>query len=62
MLTQKEIEVLRLKNQGLMQLEIAKKLKISKQAVSSFYNNALRKIREAEEIHQLKEELGIKLE
>jgi len=62
MLTEKEIEVLKLKKQGLMQLEIAKQLKISQPAVSSFYNNALKKIREAEEVHKLKEELGINLD
>jgi transcriptional regulator len=60
MLTEKEVEVLKLKKQGLTQLEIAKKLKISQPAVSSFYNNALKKIREAEEILKIKKELGVK--
>lgn len=57
MLTQKEIDVLKLKREGLTQLEIAKKLKISQPAVSSFYNNALKKIKDAEEILRLKKEL-----
>ena len=48
MLTQKEIDVLKLKARGLTQLEIAKKLNITQPAVSSFYNNARKKIREAE--------------
>ena len=60
MLTEKEIEVLKLKNAGLTQLEIAKKLDISQPAVSSFYNNALDKIKDAEEILKLKKEWGVK--
>ena len=60
MLTEKEKEVLILKKQGFTQLEIAKKLKISQPAVSSFYNNALWKIKDAEEIIKLKKEFGIK--
>lgn len=60
MLTEKEIEVLRLKKQGLNQLEIAKKLRISQPAVSNFYKNALTKIKQAEEIIKIKKELGVK--
>jgi transcriptional regulator len=60
MLTEKEIGVLKLKNAGLTQLEIAKKLKISQPAVSNFYNNALDKIKDAEEILKLKKEWGVK--
>jgi transcriptional regulator len=60
MLTQKEIDVLKLKEKGLTQLEIAKKLKISQPAVSSFYNNALKKIKESEEVLKIKKELGLK--
>ena len=59
MLTQKEIEVLKLKKKGFTQIEIAKKLKISQPAVSSFYNNALKKIKDAEEVLKIKKELGI---
>lgn len=57
MLTGKEIEVLRLRKKGLNQLEISKKLKITQPAVSKFYNNALKKIREAEEILEIKKEI-----
>jgi transcriptional regulator len=60
MLTDKEIEVLKLKGKGLTQSEIAEKLKISQPAVSSFYHNALRKIREAKEILEIKKEVNLK--
>ena len=60
MLTEKEIEVLKLKKQEFTQSEIAKKLNISQPAVSSFYNNALKKINDAEEVLRLKKELKIK--
>jgi transcriptional regulator len=60
MLTEKEVEVLTLKRKGMTQSEIAKKLKISQPAVSSFYNNALWKITDAEEVLKLKKELGVK--
>ncbi|MFA5992575.1 MAG: LuxR C-terminal-related transcriptional regulator [Candidatus Pacearchaeota archaeon] len=60
MLTEKEIQVLKLKKEGLSQVEIAKKLKISQPAVSNFYNNALSKIKDAEEVLKLKGELKIK--
>jgi len=62
MLTEKEIEVLKLKEKNLTQLEIAKKLKISQPAISSFYNNALKKIKDAEEVLRIKKELGVKNE
>lgn len=57
MLTEKEIEVVRLKESGLTQKEIARKLKISQPAVSNFYNNALWKMKDAEETIKLKKEL-----
>jgi len=60
MLTEKEKEVLKLKIAGKNQLEIARKIKISQPAVSNFYNNALKKIHEAEETLKLKKELGLK--
>lgn len=59
MLTEKEIDVLKLKIEGLTQMEISQKLKITQPAVSSFYNNALKKIREAEETIKIKQELGL---
>jgi transcriptional regulator len=60
MLTEKEKIVLQMKKEGFSQLEIAKKLKISQPAVSGFYNNALWKIKDAEDTVKLKKELGIK--
>jgi transcriptional regulator len=57
MLTEKEKEVLKLKEEGFTQLEIAKKLGISQPAVSGFYNNAIWKIKDAEEILEIKKEL-----
>jgi len=62
MLTQKEIKVLKLKEKSFTQIEISKKLKISQPAVSKFYNNALKKIRDAEEVLKIKKELGVKNE
>jgi transcriptional regulator len=58
MITRKEIEVLRLKKKGLTQLEISKKLKISQPAVSKFYNNALKKIKQAKEILEMEKEIN----
>ncbi len=60
MLTEKEIAVLKLKKRGLLQIEIAKQLKISQPAVSSFYNNALKKIKDAEEVLRIKKEVDKK--
>ena len=48
-LTEKEIKVLELKKKGLLQKDIAKKLKISPAAVSDFYKNALEKTRKSKE-------------
>jgi transcriptional regulator len=59
MLTEKEINVLKLKKEGFTQNEISKKLKITQPAVSNFYNNALKKIRDAEGIITIKQELGL---
>ena len=58
-MTEKEIEVLRLKASGMTQVEIAGKLKISQPAVSNFYKNGVKKIKEAEEIIRIKEELNL---
>lgn len=60
-LTQREIEVLKLKEKGFSQVKIAKKFKISQPAVSSFYNNAMKKIGEAKEIQKIKEELKLEI-
>ena len=60
MLTTKEIEVLKLKNRGLTQIDIASRLKISQPAVSSFYNNGLRKITDAHATLELVRGLKLK--
>ena len=56
------MKFLRLKEKGLTQVDISKRLKISQPAVSSFYNNALKKIKDAEEVLKIKKELGVKNE
>lgn len=60
-LTDKEIEILKLRKQGLKQSEIAKRLKISQPAVSLFEKNAYRKIKDSVEVLELIKKLGIKL-
>lgn len=60
MLTEKEVQVLKLILGGMTQKDVAKKLKISQPAVSSFYNNALYKIKDAEDVLKIKKELGLK--
>ena len=60
-LTEKEIEVLKLRSKGLKQSEIAKKLKISQPAVSLFEKNAYRKIKDSTEVLELTKKIGIKL-
>jgi HTH-type transcriptional regulator, fmd operon transcriptional regulator len=55
-LTEKEIEVLELKKKGILQKDIAKKLKISPAAVSTFYKNAVDKIKKSKETIQFVKE------
>ncbi|MFT4312766.1 MAG: LuxR C-terminal-related transcriptional regulator [Candidatus Woesearchaeota archaeon] len=62
MLTKKEYEVLKLKQKNLNQTQIAEKLNISQAAVSHFERNALKKIKEAHKIIQIKKKLKIKEE
>lgn len=59
MLTKKEIEVLKLRKKGFKQLEIAKKLKISQPAVSSFQRSISVKIKSSIKILDLLKELKI---
>ena len=49
MLTEKEIAVLELRQQGLTQVAVAKDLGITQAAVSNFEKNALRKISTAKD-------------
>ncbi len=62
MLTGKEIEVLKLKKKKLTQVEISKILKVSQPAVSGFYNNAMKKVRDARKISEIAKKLDVKLE
>ena len=62
MLTEKERKILELRGKGLKQTEIAKKLKISQPAVSSFESNALKKITEANATLDFIKNIGFKPE
>ena len=59
MLTEKEIEVLKLRKKGLTQADIAAKLDISQPAVSSFEKSIARKIRNSLDVIELLKEMGI---
>jgi transcriptional regulator len=59
--TEKEIAVLQLRSQGLTQVEVAKRLKITQAAVSSFEKNAHSKLRDAQEMLDYAKSSGIKL-
>lgn len=59
MLTDKEIRVLELRQKGLTQVEVARRLGITQAAVSNFEKNAYRKIAEAKETLKKAEELGV---
>jgi len=60
--TKKEIEVLKLRKEGLLQVEIAKKLKISQAAVSKFEKNAISKIRDAKKLLGITKKLKVEVE
>ncbi len=61
LLTEKEIEILRLRKADLTQIEVAKKLGISQAAVSSFEKNAQRKIDEAHFTMKLVGKMNLKV-
>jgi len=61
-LTGREIEVLKLKQEGFTQVEIAKKLNISQPAVSGFYNNALAKIKDSADNVKIAHKIGVKVQ
>jgi transcriptional regulator len=61
-LTEKEITVLQLRGQGLTQVEVAKRLKISQAAVSDFEKNAHRKLLDAQEMLDYAKQAGIELQ
>src|SRR3989344_8982652 len=58
-LTEKELKVLELRKKEMTQVEIARSLKISQAAVSSFESNAKKKIEDAKLTLKLIKELGI---
>lgn len=58
MITEREREVLELAKKY-TQREISKKLKISQPAISKLYNNALRKVKDAEEVLKLAKKLRL---
>jgi transcriptional regulator len=60
-LTEKEIHVLQLRGQGLTQVDVAKRLKISQAAVSDFEKNAYRKLVDAQEMLDYAKQSGIKV-
>jgi Tfx family DNA-binding protein len=62
LLTEKEIEVLKLRKSGLTQVEVSKKIGISQAAVSSFEKNAFKKIEDSKKILKIADQLKIKVE
>jgi HTH-type transcriptional regulator, fmd operon transcriptional regulator len=62
MLTEKEIQILLLRQEGLLQTEIAKRLNITQGAVSRFEANARAKIAEAKRQLELLRKFNIDVE
>jgi len=62
MITKKEIEVLKLKKNGLTQVQIAKKINIAQSTVSLYLTKAQRKIKQAREDLKIAKELGISVD
>ena len=60
MFTKREIDIIKLRKQGLTQIETAKKLKIKQPSVSFFENKIKRKIREFYRASKFINSLGIK--
>jgi hypothetical protein len=58
-LTDREIEVLKLRKKGLTQVEVAEQLDISQAAVSNFEKNAHKKIRDAQQTLNTADKLGV---
>ena len=59
MLTKKELEVVTLRQEGLTQNSVAKRLKITQAAVSKFEHNAKQKILDAQRTVRLAKQLGL---
>ena len=62
MLTEKELQVLILRQEGMLQTEIARRLKITQGAVSRFEANAREKVLDAKQELVRLERLGIKID
>lgn len=62
MLTEREVQILKLRSKGVKQEEIAKKLKLSQPAISNFERNANRKIKDAYDVINIIKNLGVKIE
>ena len=60
MITDKELEVLKLRIKGFSQVEVSKRLKISQPAVSHFEKSAYKKIDYAEKINEMVKRLKIR--
>ena len=60
MLTDREIEVLKLRKKGLSQKEIASKLKISQPSISDFVSNIKKKLFHSLNNLEIIKEMGIK--
>ena len=60
MFTKREIDIMKLRKQGLTQIEIAKKLKIRQPSVSFFENKIKKKIRGFYRASKIIKSLGIK--
>ena len=61
MFTEKEKEVMKLRQKGLSQKEVAEKLKITQAAVSIFEKKIREKLKQALDALKIAEELGIVL-
>jgi transcriptional regulator len=62
MLTDREIEILKLRKNKLSQKEISKKLGLSQPAISKFEKNARKKIKDSLETLKIAKELRVEVE
>ena len=62
MLTKKELEVLKLRQKKMTQVEVAEQLGITQAAVSKFEKNALEKIKKAYKAVALAKKLGLEVD
>lgn len=62
LITKKELDVLKLRQKGMKQTDVAKKLGITQAAVSKFESNALSKIIRAKKLVELADEMGLEVQ